>query len=49
MLWGTISQVRAVFLHLGVIWYEVCGVLKGSGQMMFRSLFVWVRKAMTRK
>lgn len=23
--------------------------LKGSGQMMFRSLFVWVRKTMTGK
>ena len=40
------------FSHLVVIWYEVMNhveYLKGSGQMMFRSLFVWVRKTMTGK
>ena len=51
-LWGAVSQVSEVFSHLVVIWYEVMNhveYLKGSGQMMFRSLFVWVRKTMTGK
>lgn len=40
------------FSYLVVMWYEVMNhveYLKGSGQMMFRSLFVWVRKTMTGK
>ena len=51
-LWGAVSQVSEVFSHLVVIWYEVMNhmeYLEGSGQMMFRSLFVWVRKTMTGK
>ena len=40
------------FSYLVVIWYEVMNheeYLEGSGQMMFRSLFVWIRKTMTGK
>ena len=42
-LWGAVSQVSAVFSHLGMIWCEVMNhveYLKGSGQMMLRSLFI---------
>ena len=40
---GAVSQISAFFSHLGMIWCEVMNhveYLKGSGHMMFRSLFV---------
>ena len=53
---GYVMESRIInkdgFSYLVVIWYEVMNhveYLEGSGQMMFRSLFVWVRKKMTGK